>query len=69
MFVRLFPRQCKQVWRKQNETREKEKREKEGGGEKGERKEEKRKGREKCEGGGARIRNIEGGKNRRNKRE
>lgn len=34
MFVRLFPRQCKQVWRKQNETREKEKREKEGGGEK-----------------------------------
>lgn len=34
MFVRFFPRQCKQVWRKQNETREKEKREKEGGGEK-----------------------------------
>lgn len=34
MFVRLFRRQCKQVWRKQNETREKEKREKEGGGEK-----------------------------------
>lgn len=41
MFVRLFPRQCKQVWRKQNETREKEKREKEGGGEKERKKKEK----------------------------
>lgn len=74
MFVRLFPRQCKQVWRKQNERREKKKNErKKGEGRKAKERKKKERGEKNARvvvrgyviSRGGKIEGIKGNKNKR----